>query len=261
MLQARISRIALPLRASPLRASPLRASKRSSSTLTIGDLSYDINKNGKPRSPPPALYLAKYLNTTGNDIALSRLQWMAQKDIMQQDMFLLGPPGVSRRNLVMAYGEMTNRDVHVVSISQDTTESDLKQRRELVNNSAIYNNQAPVTAALNGSLLLLDNVQNAERNILPVLNNLLENRELNLEDNTMLVSHSRYKNLLEGGADVSFLRPTHPDFRIIATGVPVPPYPGNTLDPPLRSRFQAMRVNSIDAVSMYNNLVEIEVSE
>jgi len=29
------------------------------------------------------------------------------------------------------------------------------------------------------------------------------------------------------------------NFRVIALGVPVPRYPGNPLDPPLRSRFQA----------------------
>jgi hypothetical protein len=34
----------------------------------------------------------------------------------------------------------------------------------------------------------------------------------------------------------------HPSFRVIALGVPVPPYPGRTLDPPLRSRFQARRI-------------------
>jgi hypothetical protein len=30
----------------------------------------------------------------------------------------------------------------------------------------------------------------------------------------------------------------HENFRVIAVGVPVPPFPGNPLDPPLRSRFQ-----------------------
>ena len=34
----------------------------------------------------------------------------------------------------------------------------------------------------------------------------------------------------------------HPNFRVIALGVPVPPFPGNPLDPPLRSRFQ-VRLN------------------
>ena len=36
----------------------------------------------------------------------------------------------------------------------------------------------------------------------------------------------------------SFVR-VHPRFCVVAVSVPVPPYPGNPLDPPLRSRFQA----------------------
>ena len=40
------------------------------------------------------------------------------------------------------------------------------------------------------------------------------------------------------------LVPVHPDFRILALGLPVPPHPGHTLDPPLRSRFQAKVVVS-----------------
>ena len=31
-------------------------------------------------------------------------------------------------------------------------------------------------------------------------------------------------------------------FRVVALGLPVPPYKGNPLDPPLRSRFQARHV-------------------
>lgn len=31
-------------------------------------------------------------------------------------------------------------------------------------------------------------------------------------------------------------------FRVIALGLPVPPYKGNPLDPPLRSRFQARTI-------------------
>jgi len=37
----------------------------------------------------------------------------------------------------------------------------------------------------------------------------------------------------------------HEDFRVIALGLPVPRYPGNPLDPPLRSRFQARHIQPI----------------
>eukprot|EP00957_Ditylum_brightwellii_P208300 15356721-Ditylum_brightwellii.AAC.1 len=49
-------------------------------------------------------------------------------------MLLLGSPGYGtymRRNLVYMYAELTQRQVEVVTLSGDVTESDLKQRREL----------------------------------------------------------------------------------------------------------------------------------
>jgi hypothetical protein len=79
--------------------------------------------------------------------------------------------------------------------------------------------------------------------VLPVINNLLENREMALEDGRFIVSASRYAELkARHGEDVVHswhLIPAHPDFFVIAIGLPVPPYFGNPLDPPLRSRFQA----------------------
>ena len=45
----------------------------------------------------------------------------------------------------------------------------------------VYEDQAPVKAALNGHWLVLDGMERAERNVLPLLNNLLENREMSLD--------------------------------------------------------------------------------
>lgn len=57
--------------------------------------------------------------------------------------------------------------------------------------------QAAVKAAINGRILILDGIEKAERNVLPVLNNLLENREMPLEDGRLLISSSRFDKLLE----------------------------------------------------------------
>lgn len=74
-------------------------------------------------------------------------------------------------------------------MSRDTTEADLKQRRELgAGGSSAYADAAPVRAALHGRVLLLDGLEKAERNVLPTLNNLLENREMALDDGRLLVS-------------------------------------------------------------------------
>lgn len=52
-------------------------------------------------------------------------------------------------------------------------------------------------AATEGRILVLEGLEKAERNVLPVLNNLLENREMQLEDGRFLMSSQRYDKLLE----------------------------------------------------------------
>lgn len=64
-----------------------------------------------------------------------------QKDLLGQDVFLIGPPGPRKRLLAMQYIELTNREHEYVALSRDTTESDLKQRREIIDGSAKYFDQ------------------------------------------------------------------------------------------------------------------------
>lgn len=151
--------------------------------------------------------------------ALHHLRWMLQKDILKQDMFLIGQPGSLRRQLAMQYLELTQRELEYIALSRDTTESDLKQRREIKDKAAIYYDQVSlqalsviekiysntfffvmqcaVRAAVNGRVLVLDGVEHAERNVLPILNNLLENREMHLENGKFLMAPERYDKLLE----------------------------------------------------------------
>ena len=134
-------------------------------------------------------------------------------------------------------------------VSRDTTESDLKQRREILSGTAYYLDQAAVRAALEGRVLVLEGIEKVERNVLPVLNNLLENREMHLEDGRLLIPAARYDSLLaEHGKEVMEkwrLVRVSEDFRVIALGLPVPKYTGSPLDPPLRSRFQARDVQHL----------------
>lgn len=46
-------------------------------------------------------------------------------------------------------------------------------------------------------MLVIDGVEKAERNVLPILNNLLENREMQLDDGRFLMAHSKYDKLLQ----------------------------------------------------------------
>ena len=54
--------------------------------------------------------------------------------------------------------------------------------------SAARLRQAPVRAAIEGRVLVVEGLEKVERNVMPVLNNLLENREMALEDGRFLMA-------------------------------------------------------------------------
>lgn len=51
---------------------------------------------------------------------LKCLRWMAQKDALSQDMFLIGHPGDMRRKIAFLYCELTRREVEYIAITRDT---------------------------------------------------------------------------------------------------------------------------------------------
>lgn len=71
--------------------------------------------------------------------------------------------------------------------------------------SSLPPSQCAVRAATQGRVLVLEGLEKAERNVLPVLNNLLENREMQLEDGRFLMSAERYDKLLQ--VQTSMLKP------------------------------------------------------
>lgn len=177
---------------------------------------------------------------------------MLQKDLsLSQDFLLLGPPSLARdrRHLLFLYAALVEREVEYVALSRDTSDADLKQRKEVSNHESVYVHQAPVRAALEGRLLILDGLEKAERNVLPTLNNLLENRELSLDDGGLLVSPQVYDAHSDNDETLSTILRVHEDFRVAALASLSA---GDTamLDPPLRSRFQARVANSMDPGEM-----------
>lgn len=158
---------------------------------------------------------------------------------------------------------MAQREYEFVSLSRDTTEADLKQRREIVGNSVRFvgawdvsrfmirnrlsssTDQAALRAATEGRVLILEGIEKAERNILPLLNNLLENREMvlntldasvstillillfiqALEDGRFLMNAKRYDKLLDTHSETEMKRlglvRVNPHFRVIALALPV----------------------------------------
>jgi MoxR-like ATPase len=226
--------------------------------INIGDISMTITRPKNPEYVPN-----KYIPEQFPQTKLRHLRWIMQKDLLGQDVFLIGPPGPLRRSLAMMYLELTQKEAEYVSLSRDTTETDLKQRREILAGTAYHIDQCAVKAATHGRVLILEGIEKAERNVLPVLNNLLENREMQLDDGRFLMAAARYDKLLEEHKqeelDAWKLVRVSEDFRVIALGLPVPRYQGNPLDPPLRSRFQARDINPLpfkDQLEVLNSLAE-----
>ena len=232
------------------------SSDDSTKVVTIGSVSKRISVPSNPEFVPK-----NYLPKDVPKETLADLKWMLQKDMLGQDIFLLGRPGPGRRTLAQQYLELTQREMEYVSLSRDTTESDLKQRREIVGGTAFYCDQSAVAAATHGRVLVLDGIEKVERNVLPVLNNLLENREMHLEDGRLLIPASRYDSLLaEHGQekmDQWRLVRVSQDFRVIALGLPVPRYVGSPLDPPLRSRFQARDVKHLSYGQQLDMMIKL----
>nr|XP_023019767.1 von Willebrand factor A domain-containing protein 8 [Leptinotarsa decemlineata] len=190
-------------------------------SVAFGNIVKEVTKAKNPQYVP-----LKYFREDLPQSSLHHLRWMMQKDLLGQDIFLLGPPGPRKRHLAMQYLELTNQEHEYVALSRDTTESDLKQRREIVQGTAKYFDQSAVRAAKEGRVLILEGIEKAERNVLPVLNNLLENREMHLEDGRLLIPAARYDKLLKAHGEEELkkwkLVRVDDNFRVIALGLPVP---------------------------------------
>ncbi|KAL3861823.1 hypothetical protein ACJMK2_007838 [Sinanodonta woodiana] len=248
----RVLRGTLQSRGNPiLRIEPCRLCATSGSRgteapnkISIGDVSIKIKEPKCPELVP-----VNYVTESLPQSVLRHLRWIMQKDLLGQDVFIIGAPGPLRRQIAMMYLELTKREGEYISLSRDITEADLKQRREIRSGSAFYLDQCAVRAAVHGRILILEGIEKAERNVLPILNNLLENREMQLEDGKFLMAAQRYDKLLQDHTkeelDQLNLVRVDENFRVIALGLPVPRYQGNPLDPPLRSRFQARDLNPL----------------
>merc|ERR1712137_605010 len=139
-----------------------------------------------------------------------------QKDSLGQDMLLMGENVSEMRHCVLEWLRLGGKEYEYVSLSQDTAHEDLRQRRELSNNSSIFVDQSAVRAAIHGRILLLEGIERVERNILPLLNNLLENREITLEDGRILLPPHRAESLksLPNQAKNKIIT-VHEDFRVV----------------------------------------------
>uniref|UniRef100_A0A182N1A7 von Willebrand factor A domain-containing protein 8 n=1 Tax=Anopheles dirus TaxID=7168 RepID=A0A182N1A7_9DIPT len=238
-----------------IRSSSTTTAAPTAGTIQIDDVEKEIEHPQRPELVPSGYVPTDEAGAPAlSQTRLHHLRWMLQKDKLGQDMLLLGRPGGLRRRIVMQYSELTRREVEYILLNRDTTESDLKQRREILDGTASYHSQSAVRAAIEGRILLIEGVEKTERNVLPILNNLLENREMHLEDGRFLIAAKNYDALLErynrDQLDRWGLVRVSEKFRVVALGLPVPRYRGSPLDPPLRSRFQARDIAELPYVEV-----------
>ncbi|KAI0327509.1 hypothetical protein GY45DRAFT_1355662 [Cubamyces sp. BRFM 1775] len=212
--------------------------------LHLGDISHNVYPAAEPSRLP---HTDDLLLDPRDAFNLDNLHFMLQKYLLGQDVFLLSQPGPYARRLALTFCRLINAEYEFVALHRDVGETELKQGREIrAGGNLVYTDSAAVRAVKHGRILILEGVEKAERGIMPVLNNLLENREMNLDDGTHIVHPHRY-SLLEHEGSSAFI-PAHKDFRVIAIAAPVPPYPGYPLDPPFRSRFQARFVDPLGSL-------------
>ena len=141
---------------------------RQARVVRIGDVTTRVAAPSTPHLVPSGYSSHFDLGTAASPPAVSMLRWMAQKEALKQDVMLIGPPGCQLRRLALWWAAVSRREVEYLALSSDTTDAELKQRREVVDGTVHYVDSPPVRAALAGRLLILDGVERAERNVLPV---------------------------------------------------------------------------------------------
>lgn len=139
--------------------------------------------------------------------------WIFRKLSVGQHCALVGEDRRRLRSLALK-ATRGHQDAEFVTVSAETCGTDLTQRLDFVDGKICRLDGPAVRAAKRGATLILDGIDRAEHNVLPVLNELLENRRIPLDDGT---------NILHA----------QPDFATIALTKEL------SLDPPLRSRFAA----------------------
>ena len=85
-----------------------QADQDKSSFVSIGDVSKPIKPSLHPEYVP-SKYLPKDEDVPAE--TLQHLKWIMQKDLLGQDVFLIGRPGPLRRQVAMQYLQLTQREI------------------------------------------------------------------------------------------------------------------------------------------------------
>ena len=85
-----------------------KADQDKSSFISIGDVSKPLKTSSNPELVPNK-YLPKDEDVPSE--TLQHLKWIMQKDLLGQDVFLIGRPGPLRRQVAMQYFQLTQREI------------------------------------------------------------------------------------------------------------------------------------------------------
>lgn len=157
----------------------------------------------------------------------------AQQDLLHRmlvshsrgDMCLVGPRGGGKSAIVSEFARLVGYTVQPVLLHKDMTARDLLQTRGTdASGDTVWRLTPLVTAALDGSLAVLDGVHRVDPSTLAVLQRLAQDREIVLHDGTHLMGRDRYLACrdMHGLSDPEMaargFRMIHPSFRMIAVG-------------------------------------------
>lgn len=144
---------------------------------------------------------------------------------------LCGPKGSGRRTLLMAVAAELRWSLELFQCYADSTPRELLQLRRGGQERTHWIDTALTRAIKNGSLCIVDGVGVRMDVLVPVLVQLLEDRETRLPDGSCVVHPERYAALLADGATPEKLTAQgvhrcHPDFRLaIVLNADDPPFP------------------------------------
>ena len=141
------------------------------------------------------------------------------------DLCVLGPRGAGKTVVINEFARRLGYDVFPVLLHKDMTARDLVQQRgTLPNGDTVWKSSPLVTAAKQGGLAVLDGVNRVDASTITVLQRLAQDRELTLNDGTLLVAADRFEALkaIHGRTDAEMeaaaIVPIHPSFRMVAVG-------------------------------------------
>jgi MoxR-like ATPase len=146
------------------------------------------------------------------------LAGMVQSHAVGRDLLLCGPEGSGKSAAAGEFCRLLGYTPRLLSLYADMTARDLFQRRatDPATGDTTWVDSALVTAAKEGSVIILDAAGSVSGDTLAALSPLLLDRDAVLPSGVRLLRWDRYDAAVAAGARTEALARVHPSFRVIA---------------------------------------------